>query len=110
MTRRGILTVCFLAVFGGTLLLVGGYTCPFLRATGIPCPGCGMTHALQCIVHLDLKGAWHYNAISFLLPVILLLVLFDGKLFRKKKYNKILLIALCFLTVVFYMKNLIYYI
>lgn len=38
--------------------------CPFRAATGLPCPGCGMTHAFVCLGHGNLPLAWHYNALS----------------------------------------------
>lgn len=38
--------------------------CPFRALTGLPCPGCGMTHAFVCLGHGNLALAWHYNALS----------------------------------------------
>jgi hypothetical protein len=48
--------------------------CLFKRATGIPCPSCGSTHAVMCIAHLDLKGAWHENPLGFVIALALLVL------------------------------------
>ena len=36
-------------------------TCTFLRFTGIPCPGCGLTRSFISIGHGDFVGAWRFN-------------------------------------------------
>ncbi|MGE5324648.1 MAG: DUF2752 domain-containing protein [Actinomycetota bacterium] len=47
--------------------------CPFYASTHLLCPGCGSTRALHELLHLNLAGAWHYNALfTALLPVALL--------------------------------------
>ena len=33
--------------------------CPIRYITGIPCPGCGMSRALGCLLRLDLSGSLH---------------------------------------------------
>jgi len=38
-----------------TQLHIGGVTCPFFHATGIPCPGCGLSRACAAFV----RGDWH---------------------------------------------------
>lgn len=43
---------------------VGVTLCPFRALTGLPCPGCGMTHAFIALGHGNLAAAWHYNALS----------------------------------------------
>lgn len=41
--------------------------CPFLRATGHPCPFCGGLRAVNDVLHADLLGAVHSNALALLL-------------------------------------------
>ncbi len=39
---------------------------------GIPCPGCGVMHAMAALSHMDLAAAWHWNPAAFLLSLLLL--------------------------------------
>ena len=41
--------------------------CPIYLATHWLCPGCGSTRALHALLHLDIQGALHYNALFTLL-------------------------------------------
>jgi hypothetical protein len=44
--------------------------CPIYLTTHWLCPGCGSTRALHALLHLDIQGALHYNALfTFLFPV-----------------------------------------
>jgi hypothetical protein len=40
--------------------------CPLLRLTGIFCPGCGGLRSAHAVVHGDLAGALHDNAMAVL--------------------------------------------
>lgn len=35
--------------------------CPIRHFTGIPCPGCGMSRALGCLLRLDIRGSLRCN-------------------------------------------------
>ncbi len=35
--------------------------CPIRHFTGIPCPGCGMSRALGCLLRLDIQGSLRSN-------------------------------------------------
>lgn len=57
--------------FAGVALLAvwtpsdDGFTiCPFARATGHACPGCGMTRALSSLLHGRLADAWSYHPLA----------------------------------------------
>ena len=41
--------------------------CPIYLSTHWLCPGCGSTRALHSLLHLDIQGALHYNALFTLL-------------------------------------------
>ena len=44
------------------------FPCPFKRVTGLPCPGCGMTHATRALLHGDLVGMVRFHPFA---PVFL---------------------------------------
>lgn len=79
MRKQGITcaALCLCAV-GGVLALIYLYfhspyeqtvtVCLFYRLTGFKCPGCGMTRALYCLLHLDFKGVFRENPFLLVLP------------------------------------------
>lgn len=58
------------------------WQCPIEKITGIPCPGCMMTTAFYYLVQFDLKTAFYFN------PVIYLLVIMAFPLWISYKKNK----------------------
>jgi hypothetical protein len=40
--------------------------CPFYVATGLPCPGCGLTRAFVCISHGHIVESFHWHPIGLL--------------------------------------------
>jgi len=44
--------------------------CPFKALTGLPCPGCGMTHAFLALGRLDFAGAFAANPLAFPLAAL----------------------------------------
>src|SRR5262245_56486580 len=52
---------------------IGGLeVCLFHRATGLPCPTCGLTRSLTELWHLDPAGAWSWNPLGFVVFPLLL--------------------------------------
>ena len=46
--------------------------CPFYALTHVLCPGCGGTRALHYLLHGNLAGAWHFNAlVTVAAPIVL---------------------------------------
>lgn len=68
--------------------------CPLNRITGIPCPGCGMTRAYLSLLRLDFAAAFRFNPMFWSVPILLLLYLFDGRLFRQKWINMSLTVGI----------------
>lgn len=71
-----------LIVLGSTALLlvlfavgVPPWTCPLLHATGIPCPGCGLTRATLLLLRGDFRASLTYHAFA---PVFLIGFCFIG--------------------------------
>lgn len=50
--------------------------CPFNWLTGLDCPGCGATRMVHALLHGDVVGAFHYNAVLLALGVPLAVWLF----------------------------------
>ena len=87
-------TIQKVGVIGGMLiyasiLYIFKIGCPILRITGIPCPGCGMTRAWLSVLRLDFVAAFEYNAMFWSIPLLCILLLLDGNLFRKKLWNNV---------------------
>lgn len=53
--------------------------CVFYQATGIYCPGCGMTRALLAALQADAHQAFRYNALLFLVTPLLAVYLVAQK-------------------------------
>jgi hypothetical protein len=61
--------------------------CPFYHATGLPCPGCGLTRAFVCLCHGHLAGAVHWHPLAPVIFAIGLLAWADhfSRVFRKRE-------------------------
>ena len=96
-----ILAAALAAVAALSLLGVG---CPIYHFLGFPCPGCGMTRAVLCLLHLDFAGAWSFHPMVFALPYLFALFWRDGKVFSNRALNAAVfaLVALGFLLWYFY--------
>ena len=50
--------------------------CPFQLLTGLECPGCGSQRAIHALLHLDIRSAFHHNALLIIsIPYIILLLI-----------------------------------
>lgn len=83
-----LITVCVL-IFAAVLYLLP-ISCFFLSLTGIPCPGCGMTHALISALRLDFASAFSHHIMFWSVPILYICFLFDGRLFKAKAVNVVL--------------------
>ena len=71
ISLAGVAAVVFPARF-----LVLAPPCLVTLATGRPCWGCGMTHALVAVARLDLAGAWRANPlVAVVLPLLVVVYL-----------------------------------
>jgi hypothetical protein len=51
---------------------LGVQLCWFHSATGIPCPGCGMTRSLSCALRGMLVESWQFHPMGFLILALFL--------------------------------------
>ena len=87
--RRKLLWLAALVVLAAMMYLLR-LGCPVRRLTGIPCPGCGMTRAVLALLEGDIAGALQLHGMVWSLPVLLLLYLYEGQLFRTRWLNRAL--------------------
>lgn len=72
--RLALLAMLISAVF--PIAGLGVDLCPVHRATGLPCPGCGLTRAISALTQGDLATAAGLNPFAFLAwPVLVVLAL-----------------------------------
>ena len=76
MRRRGVAGVVFGAVALQAVLVglgVAAWQCPFRAATGLPCPGCGLSRAAVLLLKGEWAASWalHPFAAVFLLGAVL---------------------------------------
>lgn len=84
--------------------------CPMRIVTGLPCPGCGATRAGIFVLTFQWKRALEMNPTIFLwIPYILFEVWqrYIGK--KRRKLSNILLVAVCLLAIIWYIKGMINY-
>lgn len=80
--------------------------CIFVSFFNIPCPGCGMTRAWISALHLDFSRAFAFHPMFWSMPVCYLFVLYDGKPFKNRFINIILLILIALGFIITYILKL----
>lgn len=68
--------------------------CVYKTLFGIPCPGCGMSHAVLAALRLDFREAFRQHAMFWSMPLVFLLIFFNGKLFPRKWMNLLLIFGI----------------
>lgn len=75
----------------GVLLLYKSGGCLIYRIFHIECLGCGMTRALISALKLDFRAAFHFHPMFWSVPILVAFILFEGRLFKKKIINTIII-------------------
>jgi hypothetical protein len=75
LLQRGAGIALAVSIFVPASLLPAATFCPFRILTGLPCPGCGLTHAFCSISHGQFKMAWQANPFGFLFYALALVCL-----------------------------------
>jgi hypothetical protein len=55
-----------------TSLNLPGWQCPILQATGIPCPGCGLSRALTFLIKGELRTSIRFHLFA---PIFLIIII-----------------------------------
>ncbi len=78
-------------------------TCPFLRLTGLYCPGCGTLRALHHLLHINILEAIRYNVLS--LVALVFLSIYGGSASLRKQ-PKVSLVVLWVVVGYFILRNI----
>jgi hypothetical protein len=88
LTKPALFTGIAAAGLGYLLLVPNEYKipCVFNYATGLQCPGCGLTRASLAILRGDIPAAFNFNELIFTAPI------FAGAYFlaRRSRFAKLL--------------------
>ena len=88
-----LLPAVFLALFL-LLFYFADVGCVWQRLFQLPCPGCGMTRAWLSALRGEFRKAFYYNAMFWSVPLLVLFILKNGRLFLKKWVNIAVLSAI----------------
>lgn len=69
-------------------------SCVFRTLFGVICPGCGMTRAMVAALQLHFKEAFAHHPMFWSMPILYLYFLLDGGIFRKKLWNRVVLLGI----------------
>jgi hypothetical protein len=62
----GVFALGVFVAFATPPWLVSRLFCPLKAATGVPCPTCGSTRAVQALMHFDIAAAFQLNPLTTL--------------------------------------------
>jgi hypothetical protein len=70
-------------------LSLPSWECPILHATGIPCPGCGLSRAMTLLMRGELRASIRFHAFA---PIffLLIIILFTATLLPKSMIQPVL--------------------
>lgn len=91
-TSSFLLSGAVLLQFGLTYFDLPGWQCPIFQATGIPCPGCGLSRASIALLHGDWQGAFRLHVFAPVLLlglIVFLIVTLLPKNYRQRMINKL---------------------
>lgn len=80
---------------------VSGIGCPIHYATGVSCPGCGMTRAAFALARFHFADAFHYHPLVYVMPLIVLIFLIKRHI--PKRLYQILIFTFILLFVTIYL-------
>jgi hypothetical protein len=101
--HKEVLSISSGLILYGLLSYFFGIPCPIKEATGVSCPGCGMSRALIALLTLDFSSALYYHPVAFvLLPMAVGLIVFHERGMKKAKKVLLIVFATVMLAVYLY--------
>ena len=85
---------CLVVLIVDSLINIFQIPCMYKTIFGIPCPGCGMSHAILAALRLDFAEAFRLHAMFWSVPLVFVLILTNGRIFPKKWMNLALIIGI----------------
>ena len=76
------------------ILYKSGIGCVWKYIFNIECPGCGITRAWLSLLNGDIKQAFKYNFMFLSVPILFIYILYDGKIFKRKNTDSVILILI----------------
>ena len=77
--------------------------CVFNYATGLQCPGCGLTRASLAILRGDIAAAYNFNQLVFYVPLFLVALYFANRTKHVKLLRSILVVTGAMATLGFFL-------
>ena len=74
--------------------------CFFHTVTGLHCPGCGMTRAVNALMHFNFREAAGYNILPFILTPMLIAFYFLRKNTKKREPIAIAMVVIAVLFMI----------
>jgi hypothetical protein len=72
----GVLLSTLLALFISPVLIRLPHFCLMQTFLHIPCPGCGVLHSLNSVLHLEFRRAWYFNPGGVVFAISLVMQMF----------------------------------
>lgn len=82
------------------------FGCPFRNLMGIPCPTCGVTHALISLIWCDFDSYMNYNPMAVPLTLAVLIA-FHLNLFKHKKILTFIVVSVAIINFLVYLKRIL---
>lgn len=89
--------LCHSAVAAVFLLIIFVYKCPLSYFFHIPCPGCGVTRAYFALLSLDIKKAFEYHPLFWVVAPLILYIAHRNSLKKRlsAKTETVIFFAVC---------------
>lgn len=84
------------------LLIFFAFPCPFKFIFKIPCPACGVLHALKSLIYLNFKSYITYNFMAVPMVMAVFVGIHKKSIFKSCKYVDVFILIICFMTLVRY--------
>lgn len=81
--------------------------CVFYKITGLYCPGCGMSRALNALLHKKFYQSFRFNSLPYIFAPLSLILYYRYK--NNKSYNFIVYIMILISIIYMILRNITYF-